>query len=154
MFVLPLIAACTALCARRRQKAESCGFGGRVIGIRPAVGLTPATRNVGVALVIATASFPDSAAVTAVIAVVMFQTLLLALIALWMGRFSSAPQQPEGKRKQCLRRFSRRREVSDYFGREVPSPWRSSADASSLSSVSPKDRSMVDCSRCCQYLKA
>ena len=65
---------------------------GRVIGIRPAVGLTTATRNVGVALVIATAGFPDSAAVTAVIAVVMFQTPLLALIALWMGRFSSAPQ--------------------------------------------------------------
>jgi hypothetical protein len=63
--------------------------------------------------------------------------------------------QPEGKGKQCLRRFSlRRREVTDYLGREVPSPWRSSADASSLSSVPPEDRSMVDCSRCCQYLKA
>ena len=65
---------------------------GQVIGIRRAVGLTTAARNVGVALVIATASFPDSAAVTAVIVVAMFQTLLLALIALWMGRFSSAPQ--------------------------------------------------------------
>ena len=66
--------------------------GGHVIGIRRAVGLTTAARNVGVALVIATASIPDSAAVTAVIVVAMFQTLLLALIALWMGRFSSAPQ--------------------------------------------------------------
>jgi predicted Na+-dependent transporter len=66
--------------------------GGQVIGIRRAVGLTTAARNVGVALVIATASFPDSAAVTAVIVVAMFQTLLLARIALWMVRFSSAPQ--------------------------------------------------------------
>jgi hypothetical protein len=65
---------------------------GQVIGIRRAVGLTTAARNVGVALLIATASFPDSAAVTAVIVVAMFQTLPLALIALWMGRFSSAPQ--------------------------------------------------------------
>lgn len=66
--------------------------GGQVSGIRRAVGLTTAARNVGVALVIATASFPDSAAATAVIVVAMFQTLLLALIALWMGRFSSVPQ--------------------------------------------------------------
>ncbi len=66
--------------------------GGQMIGIRRAEGLTTAARNVGVALVIATASFPDSAAVTAVIVVAMFQTLLLVLIALWMGRFSSAPQ--------------------------------------------------------------
>jgi predicted Na+-dependent transporter len=66
--------------------------GGHVIGIRRAVGLTTAARNVGVALVIATASFPDSAAVTAVIFVAIFQTVGLVLIALWMGRFSSAPQ--------------------------------------------------------------
>ena len=66
--------------------------GGQVIGIRRAVGLTTAARNVGVALMIATASFPDSAAVTAVIVVAKFQTRLLTLIALWMGRFSSAPQ--------------------------------------------------------------
>jgi hypothetical protein len=65
---------------------------GAMIGIRRAVGLTTAGRNVGVALVIATASFPDSAAVTAAIVVAMFQTLLLALVALWMGRFSSLPQ--------------------------------------------------------------
>jgi hypothetical protein len=41
------------------------GSWGQVIGIRRAVGLTTAVRDVGVALVIATASFPDSAAVTA-----------------------------------------------------------------------------------------
>jgi predicted Na+-dependent transporter len=42
-------------------------LGGQAIGIRKAVGLTTAARNVGVALEIATASFPDSAAMTAVI---------------------------------------------------------------------------------------
>jgi hypothetical protein len=42
-------------------------FAGHAIGMRKAVGLTTAARNVGVALLIATASFPDSAAVTAVI---------------------------------------------------------------------------------------
>jgi BASS family bile acid:Na+ symporter len=67
-------------------------LGGQMIGIRTAVGLTTAARNVGVALVIATASFPDSAAVTAVICVAIFQTVSLVLIALWMGRFSSAAQ--------------------------------------------------------------
>ncbi len=51
--------------------------GGQMIGIRRAVALTTAARNVGVALVIATASFPDSAAVTAVIVVAIFQTVLL-----------------------------------------------------------------------------
>jgi bile acid:Na+ symporter, BASS family len=66
--------------------------GGQVIGIRRAVGLTTAARNVGFALVIATASFPDSAAVTAVIVVAIFQTVLLTLISLSMGRFSSVPQ--------------------------------------------------------------
>ena len=66
--------------------------GGQMIGIRRAVSLTTAARNVGVALVIATASFPDSAAVTAVIVVAIFQTMLLTLISLSMGRFSSAPQ--------------------------------------------------------------
>jgi bile acid:Na+ symporter, BASS family len=66
--------------------------GGQVIGIRRAVGLTTAARNIGVALVIATASFPDSAAVTAVIVVAIFQTVLLTLISLSMGRFSSVPQ--------------------------------------------------------------
>jgi bile acid:Na+ symporter, BASS family len=67
-------------------------LGGQVTGIRRAVGLTTAARNVGVALVIATASFPDSAAVTAVIFVAIFQTVGLVLIALWMGRLPSAPQ--------------------------------------------------------------
>lgn len=54
--------------------------------------LTTGARNVGVALVIATASFPDSAAVTAVICAAIFQTGVLVLIALCMGRFHATPQ--------------------------------------------------------------
>jgi predicted Na+-dependent transporter len=65
---------------------------GHAIGMRKAVGLTTAARNVGVALLIAAASFPDSAAVTAVIFFAIFQTVGLLLVALWMGRFSSASQ--------------------------------------------------------------
>ena len=67
----------------------------------------------------------------------------------------SASTSLRAKEKQCLgdSRFVEGN-LATICGREVPSPWRSSADASSLSSVSPKDRSMVDCSRCCQYLKA
>jgi len=60
--------------------------GGRVTAIRRAVGMTTAARNLGVALVIATASFPESAAVTAVISFAIFQTIGLMLIALWIGR--------------------------------------------------------------------
>ena len=62
-------------------------LGGKESGIRNSVGLTTAARNVGVALVIATASFPDTAAVTAVMLVAIFQTVLLLLFAVWMGRF-------------------------------------------------------------------
>ena len=66
--------------------------GGRVTAIRRAVGMTTAARNVGVALVIATASFPESAAVTAVILFAIFQTIGLLAIALWIGRSRLTPQ--------------------------------------------------------------
>lgn len=64
-------------------------LGGQSIGVRRAVGLTTAARNVGVALVIATASFPGTPAVTAVIALAIFQTVLAAFLALLLGRLSS-----------------------------------------------------------------
>ncbi len=67
---------------------------------RKTMGLTTGIRNVAVSLVIATASFPGTAAVTTALAYAIFQTILLALIALaWgkltpsaanMGRVSSA----------------------------------------------------------------
>jgi BASS family bile acid:Na+ symporter len=60
--------------------------GGGTRATRRAVALTTAARNVGVALVIATTSFPDSAAVTAVVVFAIFQTIGLALIAGWIGR--------------------------------------------------------------------
>ena len=66
--------------------------GGRVTAIRRAVGMTTAARNVGVALVIATASFPESAAVTAVILFAIFQTIGLLAVALWIGRSRLTPQ--------------------------------------------------------------
>ncbi len=61
-------------------------LGGTSSEIRRTVGLTAAARNVGVALVIATASFPDSDAVTAEILFAIFQTNGRVLIALSTGR--------------------------------------------------------------------
>jgi len=66
--------------------------GGRVTAIRRAVGMTTTARNIGVALVIATASFPESATVTAVILFAIFQTIGLLAIALGTGRSRLTPQ--------------------------------------------------------------
>jgi bile acid:Na+ symporter, BASS family len=65
-------------------------FGGKQAEIRKSMGFATATRNVGVALVIATASFPGSPAVSSVLIYAIFQTIGLLLIALCIGRFSSA----------------------------------------------------------------
>jgi hypothetical protein len=54
--------------------------------------LTTAARNIGVALVIATASFPGSAAVTAVVVFGIFQILLLLAVALAIGHLAPVPQ--------------------------------------------------------------
>jgi predicted Na+-dependent transporter len=54
--------------------------------------LTTAARNVGVALAIATASFPGSTAVTAVIVFAIFQTILVALVAFSVGRLYSTAE--------------------------------------------------------------
>jgi bile acid:Na+ symporter, BASS family len=48
--------------------------------------LTTSVRNVGVSLVIATASFPGSAAITSATAYAIFQTVGIALVALAWGR--------------------------------------------------------------------
>ncbi|HEY7086556.1 MAG TPA: bile acid:sodium symporter [Tepidisphaeraceae bacterium] len=53
---------------------------------RIAVAISTAVRNVGVAMVIATGSFAGTAAVTAATAFGVFQTLVMALIALTFGR--------------------------------------------------------------------
>ena len=59
-------------------------------GNRKAMAITTSVRNVGVGLVIATSSFPGTPAVTATLAFALFQTVVIALIALGWGR--SAPR--------------------------------------------------------------
>jgi BASS family bile acid:Na+ symporter len=50
--------------------------------------VTTSVRNVGVSLVIATASFPGTAAITSVTAYAIFQTIMIAMVALAWGRFT------------------------------------------------------------------
>jgi BASS family bile acid:Na+ symporter len=54
---------------------------------RTALALATAVRNVGVGLVIATTSFPGTKAVAAATAFALFQTILVALVALLWRRF-------------------------------------------------------------------
>ncbi len=56
---------------------------------RTAMVMATAVRNVGVALVIVTTSFPGTRAVAAATAFALFQTIVLALIALAWGRVAS-----------------------------------------------------------------
>lgn len=61
-------------------------------GNRKAMAVSTAVRNVGVGLVIAGGSFPGTPAVTATLAFGLFQTVVLAIIALGWGRL--APSNP------------------------------------------------------------
>jgi BASS family bile acid:Na+ symporter len=63
---------------------------------RKAMGLSTAVRNVAVGLVIATASFPNTPAVTAALAYGLFQTILLAVIALAWGRAGTRREPARG----------------------------------------------------------
>jgi BASS family bile acid:Na+ symporter len=58
---------------------------------RTAMTMATAVRNVGVSLVIATGSFPGTKAVTAATAFAIFQTIVMALVALAWGRLLAAP---------------------------------------------------------------
>jgi BASS family bile acid:Na+ symporter len=60
-------------------------LGSRDEGGRVAMGFSTGVRNVGVSLVIATASFPGTPAVTAALAYALFQTIVLALLAAAWG---------------------------------------------------------------------
>ncbi len=62
-------------------------LGGPGAGNRRAMALSTGVRNVGVSLVIATGSFPGTAAITSALAFAIFQTIVLALAAAW-GRLS------------------------------------------------------------------
>jgi BASS family bile acid:Na+ symporter len=57
---------------------------------RKALALTTSIRNVGLGLVIVTRSFPGTPAVTATTAYGLFQTVLMALVALGWGRWTPA----------------------------------------------------------------
>ena len=59
---------------------------------RTAMTMATAVRNVGVSLVIATGSFPGTKAVTAATAFAIFQTIVMALVALSWGRLLAAPK--------------------------------------------------------------
>jgi hypothetical protein len=50
--------------------------------------LTTSVRNAGVSLVVATASFPGTAAITSATAYAIFQTVVNALVALVWGRYT------------------------------------------------------------------
>jgi BASS family bile acid:Na+ symporter len=65
-------------------------LGGRGWDNRTAMAMTTGVRNVGVGLVIATASLPGTPAVTAATTFAIFQTVLLALVALAWGRLALA----------------------------------------------------------------
>jgi BASS family bile acid:Na+ symporter len=66
-------------------------LGGPARGTRTAMSMATAVRNVGVSLVIATKTFPGTSAVTAATIFAIFQTVVLAVVALIWGRLASAP---------------------------------------------------------------
>ena len=57
---------------------------------RKSMVITTAVRNVGVGLVIVTGSFPGTAAITSVTVYALFQTIVMALVALAWGRLTPA----------------------------------------------------------------
>jgi BASS family bile acid:Na+ symporter len=62
---------------------------------RTAMAMATSVRNVGVSLVIATASFPGTPAVTAATVFAIFQTVLMAVVALSWGRLISGSARRE-----------------------------------------------------------
>jgi BASS family bile acid:Na+ symporter len=70
--------------------AAGWALGGRVSANRTAMAMATGVRNVGVSLVIATGSFAGTAAVTAATAFAVFQTVVMAIIALIWGRMASS----------------------------------------------------------------
>jgi BASS family bile acid:Na+ symporter len=73
-------------------------LGGPGSANRKAMAMATSVRNVGVSLVIATASFPGTKAVTAATAFALFQTIVMALVALCWGRLAST--SPRGTKVQ------------------------------------------------------
>jgi BASS family bile acid:Na+ symporter len=71
-------------------------LGGPGAGNRTAMAMATSVRNVGVAMVIASGSFPGTQAVTAATAFALFQTVVMALVALGWGRLAVAPPATTG----------------------------------------------------------
>jgi len=69
-------------------------LGGAGSQARKTLAISTATRNVGVGLVIATAAFPATPAIPAATAYAIFQTLVVALIALAWGHLAHKPKLP------------------------------------------------------------
>ncbi len=65
-------------------------IGGRESEGRKSMVLTTSVRNVGVSLVVVTGSFPGTPAVGSATAYALFQTIVIALLALAWGRFTPA----------------------------------------------------------------
>jgi bile acid:Na+ symporter, BASS family len=74
-------------------------LGGSGKANRTAMVMATSVRNVGVALVIATSSFAGTAAVTATTVFAVFQTVLMAIVALLWGRATSVTEPAPA---QCL----------------------------------------------------
>jgi BASS family bile acid:Na+ symporter len=68
-------------------------FGGPGRADRVAMAMATSVRNVAVTLVIAAGSFPGTPAVTAATAFGLFQTILVALLAVAWGRLLPSPEQ-------------------------------------------------------------
>jgi BASS family bile acid:Na+ symporter len=66
-------------------------LGGPGSANRKTLAITTAVRNAGVSLVIAASSFAGTPAVTAATAYGLFQTIVMALVALQWGRLDAAP---------------------------------------------------------------
>jgi bile acid:Na+ symporter, BASS family len=71
--------------------AAGAAFGGRHRAERISMLFATSVRNVGVSLVIATGSFPGTAAITSATAYALFQTILMALVAVGWGRLQASP---------------------------------------------------------------
>src|SRR5262249_52318304 len=73
-----------------RRRGDGWLLGGSGSENRTAMTMATAVRNVGVSLVIATGSFAGTKAATAATAFAIFQTIVLALVALGWGRVLAA----------------------------------------------------------------
>jgi BASS family bile acid:Na+ symporter len=63
--------------------------GGPASADRKSMAITTSIRNVGVSLVIASSSFPDTPAIAATTAYALFQTVVMVLVALMWGRLGA-----------------------------------------------------------------